>query len=156
MSNVILAQRAGAYCNYENDNVNVATYGRLYNWYAVDDSRGLAPVGWHVPTDDEWQTLIEYLGGSSVAGGKMKETGTTHWNGPNTGATNESDFTALPGGYRDWTGVFYNKGYWAYFWSSTYISSDDAWIRNLSYFDSEAHRYYKFKRCGFSVRCVRD
>lgn len=89
---------SGAYCNYNNDEGNVATYGRLYNWYAVDDSRNIAPAGWHVPSDAEWQTLVDYLGGDAVAGGKMKEAGTTHWASPNTGATNESGFTALPGG----------------------------------------------------------
>jgi len=94
----------GAYCEYDNDVNNVAVYGRLYNWYAVNDSRYIAPVGWHVPSDAEWLTLVDYLGGDTVADGKMKEIGTTHWVSPNTGATNESGFSALPGGYRDYGG----------------------------------------------------
>ena len=91
----------GAYCYYNNDSATyAATYGKLYNWYAVHDPRGLAPEGWHIPSDAEWATLETCLGGSSVAGGKMKETGTTHWTAPNTDATNSSGFAGLPGGFR--------------------------------------------------------
>lgn len=91
----------GAYCACYNDEGTTAfTYGYLYNWYAVDDRRNLAPAGWHVPTDAEWQILMDYLGGEILAGGKLKETGTSHWASPNTGATNESGFTARPGGIR--------------------------------------------------------
>lgn len=146
----------GAYCAYNNDENNVATYGRLYNWYAVADSRNIAPAGWHVPTDEEWQTLVDYLGGSSVAGGKLKETGTAHWNSPNEGATNESGFTALPGGYRYDSGLFVNMGDYAYFWSSTEYSSYFAWYRYLSFSHSQVGRTNLIKRLGFSVRCVRD
>ena len=147
----------GAYAVYNNDVINADTYGYLYNWYAVDDSRNIAPEGWHVPTDDEWQILVDYLGGSSVAGGKMKETGTEHWNSPNTGATNESGFTALPGGYRGYNGSYYRMGYSGYFWSSTESGSDYAWYRKLSYDNSSVRRdYYYNKQNGFSVRCVRD
>ena len=145
----------GAYCDYDNDPANVATYGRLYNWYAVGDSRNIAPAGWHVPSDDEWQTLVDYLGGSSVAGGKMKEAGTTHWNPPNTGATNESGFSALPGGYRIHYGSF-DMGFYTYFWSSTEYSSSYAWYRSLNYINSQVGRDYYDKRLGISVRCVRD
>ena len=151
----------GAYAVYNDDESNADTYGYLYNWYAVDDSRNIAPEGWHVPTDDEWQILVDYLGGSSVAGGKMKETGTEHWNSPNTGATNESGFTALPGGYRG-SGYYGGMGnYGGYFWSSTGYDSGYAWYRELSYDSSEVGRsyyyyYYGSKRDGFSVRCVRD
>ncbi len=141
----------GAYCEY----ISVATYGRLYNWYAVDDSRGLAPEGWHVPTDAEWQTLVDYLGGGSVAGGKMKETGTTHWNSPNTGATNESGFSALPGGFRG-GGIFTGIGDNALFWSSSEANSSDAWYRYLNSFSSEIDRNDTGKPSGFSVRCVKD
>jgi len=91
---------------YVDDLNNVTTYGRLYTWYTVIDSRNVCPDGWHVPTDTEWTTLTDYLGGTSVAGGKLKETGTTHWTTPNTGATNETGFTALPGGYRSNNGAF--------------------------------------------------
>ncbi len=159
----------GAYCNYNNNEGNVATYGRLYNWYAVDDSRNIAPEGWHVPTDEEWKQLEMYLGMSQAEadadaldwrgtdeGGKLKETGTTHWNSPNEGATNESGFTALPGGFRHHSGNFGNMGYYAYFWSSTETSSSYAWYRNLGYSGSQVYRSNYYKQDGFSVRCVRD
>lgn len=146
----------GAYCEYDNDINNVAVYGRLYNWYAVDDGRNIAPEGWHVPTDAEWQTLVDYLGGDAVAGGKLKETGTTHWNDPNTGATNESGFTALPGGTRYRSGSFLDMGRYAYFWSSTEIYSLNAWYRSLYYNYSQVYRYGMVKHYGFSVRCVKD
>ena len=145
-----------AYCNYNNNSSNATTYGRFYNWYAVNDSRNIAPTGWHVPSDAEWQTLVDYLGGD--AGGKMKETGTTHWNSPNTGATNESGFTALPGGCRfSIGGSFYDMGYYAFFWASTEYGTYYAWSRVLFYYSSSVYRkYYYGKRDGFSVRCVRD
>ncbi len=147
----------GAYCEYDNNIGNVATYGRLYNWYAVDDSRSIAPDGWHVPTDAEWQTLVDYLGGGTVAGGKMKETGTTHWISPNTGATNESGFSALPGGSRNLDGVYNSRGYYAGFWSSTENGSSSAWSRALGCSHSEVMRAgYFIRSTGFSVRCVRD
>ena len=147
----------GAYSVYDNTESNADTYGYLYNWYAVDDSRNIAPAGWHVATDAEWTTLTDYLGGTSVAGGKMKETGTSHWNSPNTGATNESGFTAFPGGYRNYyDGNYLNIGSYGYFWSSSENDSNYAWKRKLNYNDSEVNRYYGSKRFGFSVRCVRD
>lgn len=117
----------GAYCSHNNNDGNVSTYGRLYNWDAVNDSKGLAPDGWHIPSDEEWDTLINYLGGANIAGGKMKETGTAHWESPNTGATNESGFTALPGSYRRNNGSFPLIGYSANFWSSTKNGSYSAW-----------------------------
>jgi uncharacterized protein (TIGR02145 family) len=146
----------GAYCEYNNDVNNVAVYGHLYNWYSVTDSRKIAPVGWHVPTDAEWQTLIDYLGGDAVAGGKMKETGTTHWSSPNTDATNESRFSGLPGGYRDGNGYYGVMGVAAYFWSTTEDSGYFAWNRILSYSNSGASRDSNHERVGFSVRCVKD
>ena len=146
----------GAYCEYDNNSENVETYGRLYNWYAVSDSRNIAPEGWHVPTDAEWSTLVTYLGGASVAGGKLKETGTTHWNSPNVGATNESGFAALPGGSRSNNGYFNLLGYYAYFWSSTESGSNCAWSRTLYYVIASVYRYDDGKQYGFSVRLVRD
>jgi uncharacterized protein (TIGR02145 family) len=157
----------GAYCNYANDPGNVATYGRLYNWYAVDDSRGLAPAGWHVPSDDEWKQLEMYLGMSQAEaddegwrgtdeGGKLKEVGTTHWSPPNEGATNESGFTALPGGHRLIAGTFDLMGNYAFFWSSTESSSYNAQSRGLIYGNSNIFRSRSNKHYGFSVRCVRD
>lgn len=147
----------GAYCFYNNDANNATTYGSLYNWYAVIDSRNIAPEGWHVPSDVEWRTLVDYLGGSNVAGGKMKETGTTHWNSPNTGATNESGFSALPGGNRGAQyGYFDDLGNHAYFWSSSEYSSYHGWARALNYNNSEVSLYAGNKHSGFSVRCVKD
>jgi uncharacterized protein (TIGR02145 family) len=146
----------GAYCNYNNDEGNVATYGRLYNWYAVDDSRNIAPAGWHMPTDAEWQILVDYLGGEAVAGGKLKEAGTAHWYCPNTGATNESGFTALPGGCRDYYGNFGFMGFDAGIWSSTEYDSNHAWYRYLDFNYSGVSRDDDSKQFGFSVRCVRD
>ena len=145
---------SGAYCDYNNDLNHVSTYGRLYNWYAVNDNRCLAPAGWHVPSDAEWNILINYLGGFSVAGGALKET--ILWQSPNTGATNSSGFSALPGGYRDNSSNFYNIGNIASFWSSTAYSTSWAYYRSLSYdnavvFHSNCYRIY-----GLSVRCVRD
>ncbi len=146
----------GAWCNNNNDAGNGAIYGHLYNWYTVNDSRIIAPEGWHVPTDDDWQILVDYLGGSSVAGGKMKETGTTHWNSPNTGATNESGFTALPGGWRYGSnGYFTYIGSSARFWSSSEFNSSSAWRRILDYDYSGVERHYSDKKFGSSIRCVR-
>ncbi|UCE19679.1 MAG: hypothetical protein JSV84_04865 [Gemmatimonadota bacterium] len=142
--------------SYDNDENNIATYGLLYNWSAVNDSRGLAPEGWHMPSDDEWQTLIDYLGGDSVAGGKMKESGTLHWQSPNTGATNESGFTALPGGTRGGGGNFSGMGNTALFNSSTELDNYNAWSRALRYDSSSVSRLHLSKQDGFSVRCVRD
>jgi len=146
----------GAYCNSDNSPDNAVVYGRLYNWYAVTDSRNLAPIGWHVPSDAEWQTLINYLGGDDVAGGKIKEAGTTHWSSPNTGATNESGFTALPGGYRGYYGYFYLLGDYATFWSSAEDGSSHAWYRRLHYDTATVDRVPDGKQYGFSVRLVRD
>ncbi|PKK84270.1 MAG: hypothetical protein CVT49_04700 [candidate division Zixibacteria bacterium HGW-Zixibacteria-1] len=148
----------GAYCNYNNDEGNVATYGRLYNWYAVDDSRNIAPEGWHVPTDAEWQTLVDYLGGETVAGGKMKEAGTSHWLSPNTDATNESGFSALPGGNRYYYGGYGGVTGSGIFWSSTEreIADIAAWYRLLNFASSAVFRNAEYKKGGLSVRCVRD
>jgi len=157
-----VALRPEAYYIYNNNASNeLDTYGALYNWYAVNgDTDGdgvkdkeIAPEGWHVPTDDEWTTLTNHLGG---AGGKLKETGINHWSSPNTGATNESGFTALPGGYRNYTGYYLNMGLYGYFWSATETYSTNAWYRRLNYSYSDVTRDYFSKRAGFSVRCVRD
>lgn len=151
---------------YDNDPANCETYGRLYDWETLMNGeassnsvpsgvQGICPTGWHVPSDLEWDVLVDHLGGSDVAGGKMKETGTTHWSSPNTGATNESGFTALPGSCRINNGNFGNlgSGYW---WSATENSSLYAWYRGLYYKDAEVSRGYSGKGYGFSVRCLRD
>lgn len=151
------ALTTGAYCYYNNDSATyAATYGKLYNWYAVNDPRGLAPAGWHIPSDAEWTTLEICLGGASVAGGEMKETGIIHWLSPNYGATNSSDFTALPGGYRNYTGLFGNVGVYGYWWSSTSQSGAGAWARQLRYNDDDIIITSEAKKNGLSVRCLRD
>jgi uncharacterized protein (TIGR02145 family) len=148
------ALTTGAWCYYNNDPANGAIYGKLYNWYAVNDSRGLAPAGWHIPSDVEWTTLGTHLGGNAVAGGKMKTTGTT-WNSPNSGATNESGYSGLPGGFRN-TGAFFNDGTNGNWWSATQTSTINAWSRNLTNTSSTLFRNFNKKSNGYSVRCLRD
>ena len=144
------------YCWYDNDEATYGdTYGALYNWYTVYTGN-LCPTGWHVPSDADWTTLTTYLGGVSVAGGKLKETGTSHWNSPNTGATNESGFTALPGGDRYLDGLFYDVGDIGSWWSSTEYAPPHAFFRYLGYDDANVGGNYTNKKYGFSVRCVRD
>ena len=146
----------GAWCNYNNDPAKGKMYGRLYNWYAVNDSRGLSPKGWHIPGDAEWTTLTDYLGGESLAGGKMKETGLTNWESPNGNASNFYSFTGLPGGFRDSTGAFNTIGKNGSFWCSSQTTTTNAWLRTLVYFSGFIIRYDVDKKSGFSVRCIRD
>ena len=146
----------GAWCVYENDADYEKTYGNLYNWYAVNDARQLAPKGWHVPTDEEWNTLINYLGGVNVAGGNLKEAGTTHWKAPNEGAVNKVMFSALPGGCRGSSGTFLDVGDNGYWWSSTEIDPTNAWNRYLFCSNGYVNSFYLTKSSGYSVRCVKD
>jgi len=140
------------YCWYNNDAATYkVTYGALYNWYTVNTGK-LCPTGWHVPTDAEWTTLTTYLGGESIAGGKLKETGTSHWDSPNTGATSETGFTALPGGLRYYDGTFDGLGYYGLWWGAT----EDAWGQGVGYDYIDVTRGSSDKSYGFSVRCVRD
>lgn len=161
------ALTTGAWCYYDNDSANGTTYGKLYNWYAVNDPRGLAPVGYHVPTDAEWNTLIGYLDSSynptifgiqsTIAGGKLKETGLCHWNTPNTGATNERVFTALPGGYRfALDGVFSGLDLQGVWWSSSAYNIDSVFYRSMFYNDGNAYRASFDKENGCSVRLIKD
>jgi uncharacterized protein (TIGR02145 family) len=160
-----LAATAGAYSDYSNTPANSTIYGRLYNWYAVDNNattkvasnggKNVCPTSWHVPTETEWTTLTTYLGGESIAGGKLKETGTTHWLSPNMGATNETGFSALPGGYRYNYGTYIYIGIQGTWWSSTDYSSV-AWYRYMSSAVTNVYSFSYFKPYGFSVRCVRD
>ena len=159
----------GAYCNYDNNEDNVEIYGRLYNWYAIDDKRVLAPRGWHIPTDDEIKELEMYLGLSQSEAGEDGSRGTNEgsklanrkdlWddgilkNNPEFGA---SGFDFLPGGYRGSSDGYYRMGGGGYFWSSTEYGHGSAWYRTLDYDSSEIHRYCPNKNYGFSVRCVRD
>ncbi len=148
-----------AYCNYENtsDDIKIATMGRLYNWFAITDSRNIAPAGWHVATDAEWSSLTNFLGTEGNAGGKLKERGNKHWNSPNTSATNSSGFTALPGGRREYdTGLFINDTYDGFWWTSSAYNPDYSWYRYLHYSDAGIFRANFHKQYGFSVRCVQD
>jgi uncharacterized protein (TIGR02145 family) len=149
------------YC-YGDNEANCNTYGGLYQWaelmqyVSTEGAQGLCPDGWHIPTDAEWSTLTTYLEGELVAGGKMKEAGTSHWASPNTGATNSSGFTALPGGNRSNDGSFYFLAYYAYFWSSSQSAAASAWGRNLLYGSEDVGRDYYTKADGFSCRCLQD
>jgi len=151
---------SGAYAIYNNDPVNDGLYGKLYNHYAVTDSRGLCPTGWHVPTDAEWTTLVNHLGGSSVVGGALKSTATLPtvggWISPNTGATNSSGFTALPGGLRFNSGNIDEVGHSAYSWSSSVTQVDWAWNRILYFNSGGIFRSMSLRTDGSSVRCLKD
>jgi uncharacterized protein (TIGR02145 family) len=146
----------GAFAIYNNDTANNVTYGKLYNWKAVVDSRNLCPTGWHVPTDAEWSTLENYLGGSSVAGGKLKSTSSL-WTSPNIGATNESGFSGLPGGYRyNENGFYLSIGDNMAWWSSTLAYTQNSYIRDLNYDAGNSVRTENEIRNGLSVRCLKD
>jgi uncharacterized protein (TIGR02145 family) len=138
------------YCWYDNDSTSYKSpYGALYNWFAANTGK-LCPTGWHVPNYAEWTTLTAYLGGDSIAGGKLKETGTSHWQSPNTGATNESEFTAIPGGSRNFSGTFY-LGRYGYFWSSSETGDP-----NLYYDSNRVGWGGHGSNDGLSVRCLSD
>ena len=150
----------GAWCYYQNNTGNGTIYGKLYNWYAVNDPRGLAPNGYHIPSDAEWTTLTDYLGGASIAGGKMKEAGTSHWLSPNAYASNLSGFRGLPGGFRNVNGNFNSIGANGYWWSSSeatiFSNTEKAWYRSLSSNNGNVSSYNDYKLYGFSVRCLED
>jgi uncharacterized protein (TIGR02145 family) len=145
----------GAWSYYNNYVSNNAIYGKSYNWYTTLGDT-LCPTGWGVPTDAEWTTLTTYLGGESVAGGKMKTIGTAYWESPNTGAINLSGFSALPGGVRNSDGSFNYFRNYAFFWSATENSSVSAWYRYLGFNNGDVSRAYYSKSVGASVRCLRD
>ncbi|MDD5529702.1 MAG: fibrobacter succinogenes major paralogous domain-containing protein [bacterium] len=146
----------GAWCYYKNNAEHEKTYGKLYNWYAVNDPRGLAPEGWHIPSDSGWAILADCLGGKDIAGGKLKESDTTHWTSPNVGATNETGFSALPGSARSPDGSFGCMGHSGGWWSTTEFDTTSAWCHPMSYHDTSVHRNSYDKRCALSIRCVRD
>ena len=145
------------YCWYNNDQTtNKYTYGALYNWYAVSTGM-LCPTGWHIPGDADWSTLITYLGGENIAGGKLKESGTLHWLSPNSGATNENGFMALPSGDRIGAdGSFYNINGYAIYWSSDQSSFTQAIDRVLVFNDTNFRIGYDNMTAGFSIRCIKD
>ena len=147
-----------AYCWYNNYATNKNDHGALYNWYAVNTGK-LCPTGWHVPTDAEWTILTTFLGGESVAGGKLKETGTTHWYDPNTGATNETGFTALPCGSRNYDGQFEATDqirFDVYWWTPSTDFDYMAIARYVNYYESGIYPWELIKEHGMSVRCVKD
>ncbi len=143
----------GAWCYYENKTANDITYGKLYNWYAVNDSRGLAPKGYHIPTEAEWTKLTDYLGGDLIAGAKMKSTNgwEEYGNGSNT-----SGFAGLPGGFCSSYGIFNQIGANGYWWSSSEVTTGSAWYRYLYYSNGNVGRFNSNEQNGFSVRCLRD
>lgn len=145
-----------AWCYYNNDSSLGAVYGKLYNWYAVNDPRGLAPVGYHVPAFEDWKKLETFLGGDSIAGAAMKEVGYAHWGKPNSGATNSSGFTALPGGFRYSTGAFMHFRVDGMWWSATEQDKINCWSRFLGCNTRAIYRDGNLKSNGFSVRCVKD
>jgi uncharacterized protein (TIGR02145 family) len=140
----------GAYSTYN------LSYGRLYNWYAVSDGRNVCPAGWHIPSKTEWEQLSSFLGGTAVAGGKMKEAGYSHWNSPNTGATNESGFTALGGGARSSNGLFNNFGYTALWWCSTPDLSKYAWAWFVNSDNTSLNTGVDYNTGGYALRCLKD
>ena len=152
-----IALTTPGYCWYLNDKTTYGdTYGALYNWFTVADAKGLCPTGYHVPTDEDWTTLVTFAGGDAVAGGKLKEEGTTHWTTPNTGATDNYDFKVLPAGRRSDEGYFWYIGTGTRLWSSTQFDATYAWSRDMSYDVSAVARDFKTKTYGMSVRCVKD
>jgi len=146
-----------AYCWYNNDEAAYKdVYGALYNWYAVNTGK-LCPAGWHVPTNGEMETLVDYLGGNLVAGGKLKETGTSHWNSPNGGATDQYGFSALPGGYRNYSTSFADIKAYGAWWNITENNATNAYI-NISHYSDGNLNYndYVNKKNGYSIRCLKD
>jgi uncharacterized protein (TIGR02145 family) len=142
-----------AWCNYDNEESNGRKYGKLYNWYAVNDPRGLAPKGWHVFSDSDWMELSDFLGGAEKAGAKMKSK--TGWDNDGNG-TNSSCFTGFPGGCRLSSGEFSAIGVDGYWWSSTGLNTDAAWFGYLDFVDGELNKVINTKGCGYSVRCLKD
>ena len=149
----------GAWCYYNNDAANNAKYGKLYNWYAVsktsNGNKNVCPTGWHVPSDAEWSILTGFLGGDSIAGGKLKEVGTTSWKNPKKIATNISLFSGLPGG-NGGGGDFFKFGYRGYWWSTSETSNSVALFLILDYSNNKAYRADDEKYGGLSIRCVKD
>ena len=144
----------GAWCYYENNSANGVTYGKLYNWYAVNDPRGLAPEGWHVPSDNEWQMLVESTGGEKASGTKLKST--LLWKEPLVGADNSTGFTAIPAGYRSSNGTFSLLGTNSSFWTSSENNSYSAWFRQMYNTYSAVYRVSSTKTQGLSVRCIKN
>ena len=150
------ANVTGACADYNNDPPITVVYGKLYNWYAVTNPLGLCPVNWHAPSDSEWTELANYLGGDSIAGGKMKEIGLSHWASPNINASDSSGFKGLPGGYRLPTGAYYNIYTVGFWWTTTQDSLTGAYYRSLNCSNDDLYRGSFKETYGFSVRCIKD
>jgi uncharacterized protein (TIGR02145 family) len=148
--------KTGACAAYLNDPKHIPNYGRLYNWFAADDNRGICPSGWHVASNAEWDTLLNYLGGPQNAGGKLKATGTEFWKEPNFGADNSSGFSALPSSGRNNDGVAYNDGHDCYYWMADEKDSTYAYNRYISYNRILVTKVFHTKKDGFAVRCIKD
>lgn len=157
----------GAWCYYNNAPTNNPTYGKLYNWYAVNDPRGLAPAGWHIPNENEWNLLIKCIDNNSdtscsscmalsLAGGRMKTYGTSLWLSPNTGGINSSGFTAVPAGYRTGIGGFESQRELTGWWSINEYTSYYSYWHAVFYNSADALKNNQVKSCGYSVRVVRD
>ena len=162
-----LNENSKAYCWYDDQINNKTTYGALYTWAASMNGaassnanpsgvQGVCPAGWHLPSEAEWAELEEFLGGAEIAGSKMKEPGTTHWADPNTGATNESGFAGLPGGYRSNNGTFGRFGSYGSWWSSDQFSETSANYRLLNFGNTTIYKLHLSKEVGLSVRCIKD
>ena len=147
---------------YDNNQSNKEPYGGLYNWYAVDiasnGGKNICPEGWHVPSDEEWTALTDFLGGTGAAGGKLKEVGTAHWNDPNSAATNETGYSALPGGYRESTGNYVRMGYLGRWWTTDIHPSFpfSSYYRAMSNSSASVSEHFMTQKYGFSVRCLKD
>jgi uncharacterized protein (TIGR02145 family) len=159
--------KSGACAVYDNDSIKENAFGLLYNWYAIANPAGLCPVGWHVPKDSEWNTMVKYLDDyadttelkrvqSEIAGGELKEIGYAHWTTPNTGATGTSNFLGYAGGNKSTDGKCNDVGAYGYWWTATASSAAEAYGRLLSYFNGNIDRFKTSKNLGFSVRCVKN
>jgi uncharacterized protein (TIGR02145 family) len=150
-------QTEAAYCSYQDDNLLANEYGNLYTWHVVNDIRNVCPTGYHVPSILEWEALIDFLGGNTVAGGKLKEAGLAHWIDPNTGATNSSGFTLLPSGWRAHNnGSYENLTYMAYQWSSTSIDALNASIMLVGFDSESCLTSESHKLTGLPIRCLKE
>jgi uncharacterized protein (TIGR02145 family) len=159
--------KSGACAVYDNDSIKENAFGLLYNWYAIANPAGLCPVGWHVPKDSEWNTMVKYLDDyadttelkrvqSEIAGGELKEIGYAHWTTPNTGATGTSNFLGYAGGNKSTDGKCNDVGAYGYWWTATASSAAEAYGRLLSYFNGNIDRFKTSKNLGFSVRCLKN
>ncbi len=150
--NVNIQTDTGSWC-YNNNLDNSNIYGRLYNWEIANN---ICPVGWHLPSNDEFQILVDYLGGYFFAGGKLKEKGNSHWSSSNDKITNESGFSAFPAGYRNFNGDFFNQGSISCFWTSTMMNGSYASYYFFVADDTKAYQQIYIKTNALSVRCIKD